>query len=229
MKAARKWRPSSFRETTEMPELSKFTLFVVAALVLLVTPGPAVLYIVTRSVDQGRRAGFVSALGVATGTLFHVAAAALGLSALLASSVLAFDAVKYAGAVYLVYLGVRKFIVSDQPAEDPSRTPASLQRVYIQGVLVNVLNPKTALFFLAFLPQFVSVSRGRIAIQILFLGLTFILLGICSDGTWAVVAGTVGMSLKRNLRFLRAQRYFSGSVYIGLGLAAAFSAPRRAG
>jgi threonine/homoserine/homoserine lactone efflux protein len=210
-----------------MPELSKLALFVVAALALLVTPGPAVLYIVTSSVDQGRRAGLVSALGVQTGTLFHIAAAAFGLSALLASSVMAFQTVKYAGAAYLIYLGVRKLTVGDARDEERSRTPRSLRQLYMQGVLVNLLNPKTALFFLAFLPQFVSVSRGAIALQVLFLGLTFVVLGISSDGTWALVAGTVGTSLKRNLRFLRAQRYFAGSVYLGLGLAAAFASPHR--
>ena len=135
-----------------MPEPSTLAVFVVAAVALLVTPGPAVLYIVARSVEQGRWAGLVSALGVHVGTLVHVAAAALGLSALLVSSALAFDIVKYLGAIYLVYLGIRRLLASDARAEAGAAAPRSLRRLFAQGIVVNVLNPKTALFFLAFLP-----------------------------------------------------------------------------
>src|SRR5262245_60890147 len=165
-----------------LPEASLLGLFVAAAIMLLVTPGPAVLYIVARSVEQGRWAGLVSALGVHVGTLVHVAAAALGVSALLASSALAFDLVTYLGAIYLVYLGIRKLLGRDQRANGEASAPRSLRRLFAQGVVVNVLNPKTALFFLAFLPQFVDASKGAVGGQILVLGLIFVALGVISDG-----------------------------------------------
>jgi threonine/homoserine/homoserine lactone efflux protein len=206
-----------------IPEASLLGLFVVAAIVLLLTPGPAVLYIVTRSVAQGRRAGMVSALGVHVGTLVHVGAAALGVSALLVSSALAFDVVKYLGALYLVYIGVRKLMGRDQPSGGRTLAPRSLRRLFGQGVVVNVLNPKTALFFLAFLPQFVDVSKGAVGLQILVLGLIFVALGVVSDGLYAVAAGTAGAWLKRGGRLLRAERYVSGSVFVGLGVTAALA------
>jgi threonine/homoserine/homoserine lactone efflux protein len=206
-----------------VPEPSLLGLFVVAALVLLLTPGPAVLYIVTRSVEQGRLAGLVSALGVHAGTLVHVLAAALGVSALLVSSALAFDIVKYLGALYLIYIGVRKLMGWDPPARGEALPRPSLRRLFGQGVVVNVLNPKTALFFLAFLPQFVDVSKGAVGLQILILGLVFVALGVVSDGLYAVAAGTAGAWLKREGRMLRAERYVSGSVFIGLGVTAALA------
>ena len=206
-----------------MPDPSTLSLFAFAALVLLLTPGPAVLYIVARSVEQGRTAGLVSTLGIHVGTLVHVGAAALGLSALLVSSALAFGVVKYLGAAYLVYLGVRKLTARgalDQPLTLP---PQPLRRVFWQGVVVNVLNPKTALFFLAFLPQFVDPDRGAVALQILLLGGVFLALALVSDGLWAIGAGTAGTWLKRNVVVLRAERYVTGSVFIGLGLTAALA------
>jgi threonine/homoserine/homoserine lactone efflux protein len=206
-----------------VPEASVLGVFVLAAVVLLLTPGPAVLYIVTRSVEQGRLAGLVSALGVHAGTLVHVAAAALGVSALLVSSAVAFEVVKYLGALYLVYLGIRKLLGWDQAVGGRALTPRSLRRLFAQGVVVNVLNPKTALFFLAFLPQFVDVSKGAVGVQILALGLIFVALGAVSDGLYAVAAGTAGAWLKRDGRLLRAERYVSGGVFVGLGLTAALA------
>jgi threonine/homoserine/homoserine lactone efflux protein len=206
-----------------LPEPSLLGLFVVAALVLLLTPGPAVLYIVTRSVEQGRVAGLVSALGVQAGTLVHVAAAALGLSALLVSSALAFNVVKYLGALYLIYLGARKLLGWDQAAEGRVLAPHTLRRLFSQGIIVNVLNPKAALFFLAFLPQFVDVSKGAVGFQILVLGLIFMTLGVVSDGLYALAAGTAGAWLKREARLLRAERYVGGSVFVGLGVTAALT------
>ena len=206
-----------------MPDLSALILFVIAAGVLLVTPGPAVLYIVARSVDQGRMAGIVSTLGVGLGSLVHVIAAALGVSALLVSSALAFNIVKYLGAAYLIYLGLRKLFERDK-VEQPGRLMAKkLSHIFYQGVWVNVLNPKTALFFFAFLPQFVDVAEGSVAWQILFLGAIFVTMGIFSDGLYALLAGALGNWLRDNLRFLRAQRYFAGTVFIALGLTAALS------
>jgi threonine/homoserine/homoserine lactone efflux protein len=206
-----------------MPDPSHLALFVGAALLLLVVPGPAVLYVVTQSVSQGRRAGFASVAGITTGTLVHIVAATIGLSALLASSALAFDVVKYLGAAYLVVVGIRRLAGLDRAAR--SRTIRSHAHLYRQGIVVNVLNPKTALFFLAFLPQFVDPSRGAAWAQILVLGLLFACLGFLSDGTWALVAGTLGERLRRSARFPRVQRYVSGSVFVGLGAVAALSAP----
>jgi threonine/homoserine/homoserine lactone efflux protein len=205
------------------PEASMLGLFVAAAVVLLITPGPAVLYIVTRSVEQGRLAGLVSALGIHVGTLVHVAAAAFGVSALLLSSALAFDIVKYLGAIYLVYIGVRKLMGWDQPSGGREVAPRSLRQLFGQGVVVNILNPKTALFFLAFLPQFVDVSKGAVGFQILVLGMIFVVLGVLSDGLYAIAAGTAGGWLKRDGRVLRAERYVGGTVFVGLGVTAALA------
>jgi len=202
------------------------TLFLVTALLILVVPGPAVLYITARSIDQGRLAGLVSVLGVATGSLVHVAAAAFGLSALLLSSAVAFSAVKYLGAAYLVYLGVRKLLVKEELQPLETAREQNFSRTYLQGIVVNVLNPKTALFFFAFLPQFVDPSRGAVALQIMLLGAIFTVMGVLSDGSYALLAGTLGGWLKGNLRALRAQRYFAGTVYIGLGLTTAFADTR---
>jgi threonine/homoserine/homoserine lactone efflux protein len=198
-------------------------VFAVAALVLLITPGPAVFYIVARSIDQGRVAGIVSTLGVGAGALVHVGAAALGVSALLLSSALAFNILKYVGAAYLIYLGVRKFLVRDEAEQPRPLASRTLARIFYDGVIVNVLNPKTALFFFAFLPQFVNISSGAVGAQIVFLGVLFVAMGIISDGSYAVVAGTFGNWLRQNHRVLRTQRYLAGSVFIGLGLAAALS------
>lgn len=206
-----------------MPDASTLALFVAAAFVLLVVPGPAVLYIVARSVDQGRLAGVVSVLGIQLGTLVHVAAATLGISALLVSSALAFNVVKYLGAAYLVYLGLRKLFSREPLQRLEVAERARLARVFWQGAVVNLLNPKTALFFFAFLPQFVDPSRGSIALQFLMLGLVFTLMALISDGLYALLAGAVGAWLRGNRRFLRVQRYATGGVYIALGVTAAFA------
>ena len=194
-------------------------LFGLAALALLVIPGPSVLFVVFQSAEQGRRVGLASVGGIHLGTLVHVAAAAAGLSALIVASSLAFSAVKYAGAVYLVYLGVRKFL--DRDAETQiERGPEPLRRAVVRGMVVNVLNPKTALFFLAFLPQFVVPDRGGVWSQALVLGFVFVGLGLITDSLYAVAAGTVGGVLngRRN-----AVRYGSGIVFIALGATAALA------
>ncbi|HEY4443629.1 MAG TPA: LysE family translocator [Steroidobacteraceae bacterium] len=205
-----------------IPDGSSLGVFAVAAILLLLAPGPAVLYIVARSVEQGRVAGLVSVCGITTGTLVHVLAAALGLSALLASSALGFAIVKYAGAAYLIYIGVRR-ILSGTPPAPLGLTRRSLGRLYRDGFIVNLLNPKTALFFFAFLPQFVDPSRGAVAFQIAFLGLLFTLMGLTSDALYALVAGTAGRWVKRKGRYLRWERYVTGGVFIGLGVTAAFA------
>jgi threonine/homoserine/homoserine lactone efflux protein len=208
-----------------MPDPSRLALFVGAALLLLVVPGPSVLYIVTQSVSHGRRAGIASVAGITTGTLVHIAAATVGLSALLASSALAFDIVKYLGAAYLIAVGIRRLAGLEREQGPHVRRTRDLGRLYRQGIVVNVLNPKTALFFLAFLPQFVEPTRGAAWLQILALGLLFAALGFLSDSVWAAVAGTLGERLRRSARFPAVQRYVSGSVFAGLGAVAALTAP----
>jgi len=196
-------------------------LFLAAALALLLVPGPAVVFIVARSVHQGRRAGLVSAIGVGTGSLVHVTGATLGLSALLLSSATAFATVKFAGAAYLVWLGVRTLLDRGGNIEAMMPVPRSLAQIWRQGVVVNVLNPKTAMFFLAFLPQFVDPSRGAVAAQTLLLGGLFVITGICTDSLYAIVAGTAGGWMRANPRFLRVQRAVTGAVFIGLGVTTA--------
>jgi threonine/homoserine/homoserine lactone efflux protein len=210
-----------------LPGWSDLLLFISAALVLLFIPGPAVLYIVARSVEQGRRAGLASASGIATGTLAHVLAATLGLSALLLSSAIAYSVVKYAGAVYLLYLGIKKFRERPAVRDELQQVPAlPLRRIYAQGILVQVLNPKTAIFFFAFLPQFVNPARGHVSLQFFVLGMVFILLGLSSDSVWALTAGSAAGWLRQNQAFIRNERYISGTVYLGLGMATAVSGSR---
>ena len=210
-----------------LPEWSSLGLFVIAALVLLLTPGPAVLYIVTRSIDQGRRAGLVSVAGVHVGTLAHIVAAAVGLSALLAASATAFNIVKYLGAAYLIYIGVRRLLERRAPAASGPGAPTRLRRAFLDGVIVNVLNPKTGLFFLAFLPQFVTVSRGHVGEQIVWLGVVFVLLGMITDSLYALTAGSAARWLRRRPGFLSSERWVSGGLYIGLGVVAALSSGHR--
>jgi threonine/homoserine/homoserine lactone efflux protein len=212
-----------------IPEPSTLALFLAATVALLVVPGPAVLYIVAQSIDRGRRAGLVSMLGIQAGALVHIAAAAVGLSSLLVSSAVAFETVKYAGAAYLVFLGIRRLLARDDLEEVRVRRERSLRRLFAQGALVNVLNPKTALFFFAFLPQFVDPDAGYAALQIALLGLLFIAVAVVSDGAYAIVAGGASAWLRESRAFARAQRYVSGTVFVGLGVATALSGSRRAG
>jgi threonine/homoserine/homoserine lactone efflux protein len=206
--------------TTVLPTTT-LPLFVTTALVLLLTPGPAVLYIVTRSIDQGRRAGLVSVLGIEVANFFHITAAALGLSAILLSSALAFNIVKLLGAAYLIYLGVRKLLSRDEDQRAQLGERKSLRRIFSQGVVVNLLNPKTALFYFAFLPQFVDASKGSVSLQVLALGLIFVMLATTTDSMYAILAGTAGQWLRNSVRFWSLQRYVTGTIYIGLGVTAA--------
>jgi threonine/homoserine/homoserine lactone efflux protein len=208
-----------------MPDPSTYGLFVVAALALLLVPGPAVGYVVARSVEGGRSAGLVSVLGVELGTLVHVAFAAAGLSAILASSATAFSVVKWLGVAYLIWLGLQRLLARDESGDvPPDVRPEPLARVFGQSVLVQVLNPKVALFFLAFLPQFVDPSRGAAWTQIVVLGGTLAALGLLTDGLYALLGGTAGNWLKHrntSASFRRVQRFFSGGVYLALGAVAA--------
>ncbi|HEY8629744.1 MAG TPA: LysE family translocator [Gaiellaceae bacterium] len=201
------------------PDSTSMWLFGLAALALLVIPGPSVLYIVFQSAEQGRRVGLASVAGIHLGTLVHVAAASAGLSALIVASTLAFSVVKYAGAAYLVYLGIRKLLERDAETRvEREREP--LRRALVRGMIVNVLNPKTALFFLAFLPQFVAPDRGGVWSQALVLGFVFVGLGLVTDSLYALAAGTVGGLLQRRQN---AVRYGSGIVFIALGATAALA------
>ena len=209
------------------PDPGTLAVFAAAAIALLVIPGPAVLYIVTQSIEHGRTAGLISMLGIQTGGLVHVLAAALGLSALLMRSATAFEIVKFAGAGYLIFLGLRKLFSRERFETTSERPPRRLDRLYRQGIVVNVLNPKTALFFFAFLPQFVQVDQGSVGLQIAVLGVFFLVLAAISDGMYALAAGTASDWLRGNPRFLRAERWISGTVLLGLGLTAALSGSNR--
>jgi threonine/homoserine/homoserine lactone efflux protein len=206
-----------------VPALSTLAVFCAAALALIVVPGPAVTYIVTQSIDQGRRAGLVSALGIATGGLVHVTAAVVGLSALIASSASAFTVVKLVGAAYLVVLGVRRLFSRDDAPPERSPEPAEHSRLFVQGVVVNVLNPKTALFFLAFLPQFVDPHRGSVALQAAVLGAVFVAMAVVSDSTYAIAAAALSDRLRNSVRARRAQRWVSGTIFVALGATAALA------
>ena len=203
-----------------MPDGSTLLLFIGASLALLAVPGPAVIYVVTRSLDQGRSAGIVSMLGVETGTFAYALAAAVGLTGLIAASETGFTIVKYAGAAYLIYLGVRRLIGGDEPEEAAT---SARSRLFLRGMVVQLLNPKIAIFFLAFLPQFVDSSTGPIATQILILGTLFTALAILSDGAYVLLAGAAGSWLRSGDRARRRLARISGGIYIGLGVTAALS------
>lgn len=205
-----------------MLDQNSFKIFVAAALVLLLIPGPSVLYVVTRSIDQGRIAGITSVFGNALGSGILAVAGAAGLSAILASSALAFSIVKYLGAAYLIYLGIKRLFISDEVIPTLIERK-KLSNIFFQGTLVSLLNPKIALFFLAFLPQFVDPLRGYIWEQTLLLGLTFVGMGICTDSIYALLAGTFGNWVKQQNAVQVGQRYFSSGIYIALGLFSALS------
>ena len=211
-----------------MPDISTFALFVAAALALLLVPGPAVIYVVARSVEGGRLTGLVSVLGVELGTLLHVVFAAAGLSAIVVSSAAAFSVVKWLGAAYLVWLGLRQILGRDGGDQEAplSGSGENRLRVFSQSVLVQVLNPKVALFFLAFLPQFVDPSRSAAWTQVVVLGTTLATLGLFTDGLYALLGGTAGEWIRKQRAgagLRRARRYVTGGVYIALGAVAAIS------
>jgi threonine/homoserine/homoserine lactone efflux protein len=204
-------------EVDLMPEKAAFLTFLVAAFALNLAPGPDMLYVIGRSVGQGRKAGIVSSLGVFVGCWVHILAAAFGIAALLRSSPVAFNAVRYAGAAYLIYLGIRMLSQKTDLTSQQLQTE-SLTSIFRQGVITNVLNPKVAIFFLAFLPQFIDANRGRVAWQIVLLGLIFNLGGTLVNLAVAYAGGTLGELLRRNQSIARLQRRFTGLIFVGLGL-----------
>ena len=193
----------------------QFLLFLAATVVLAITPGPGIFYVLARTLAGGRRQGIQSSLGTFFGGLFHVVAAALGLSAILAASAVAFHAVKYAGAAYLVGLGIR--MIRARNAEMPADTAAPGQGSFRQGILTEALNPKTALFFLSFIPQFISAGRGHVFLQFIRLGAISVLLNTIADLVVVFMAAPLERKLKSSARFRRRQRVASGLGMIGLG------------
>jgi threonine/homoserine/homoserine lactone efflux protein len=192
--------------------------FIVTAIVLVVIPGPAVIYIVNRGISQGRQAAVISALGIETGALVHVIAATVGLSALVASSQTMFHVVKYAGAAYLIVLGISAWRSREAAGDSPNMVrPVALRRVYVQGIIVNVFNPKVGIFFLAFLPQFVSPDQGAVWLQMLVLGLVFLVVATVLDVAYALASGFIGEWLERRERVARWRSRISGATYVGLG------------
>ncbi len=206
-----------------MPIDGSLLTFAVAALIVLVIPGPSVLYIIARSVSQGRQAGLVSAVGLSAGALFHVVAATAGLSALLLTSATAFAVVKGLGAGYLIYLGVRALLDRSPPATTAAPAERTLRRIFLDGVLVNVLNPKAAVFFMAFLPQFADPSRGAVPTQILLLGLVYCGMALITDAGYALLASQLRRWFGHRFGGSRLPRYASGTCYIGLGVGTALA------
>jgi threonine/homoserine/homoserine lactone efflux protein len=201
-----------------VPSLATLLLFAGSTLALLAVPGPSVLYVVARTVEHGRSAGLVSVVGLETGALIHVAAAAAGLSALVASSPAAFTALRYGGAAYLLWLAVRALRRSRADAPAPLGGAASYRRLFRDGVLVDVLNPKTSLFFLAFLPGFVHDGHGPVALQVVVLGLVFVALAALTDGAYALAAARVSRGVRR--RSPRPLALASAGAYGALGVLA---------
>ena len=210
-----------------MIEFSQLYFFLGASLALLLVPGPAVLYITARSANQGRLAGLVSVLAIETANFLQAVAATLGLSAILLSSALAFDVVKYLGAAYLIYLGVRKLLIREEETANGDVKPESLSRIYWQGFAINMLNPKTALFYFAFLPQFVDPAKGNVTAQTLLLGAIFVGMAFITDSLYALVASSLAERLRGNLHYQKGQRYFAGLVYLGLGITTALTGSKK--
>ncbi|MCL1601731.1 MAG: LysE family translocator [Actinomycetia bacterium] len=205
-----------------MPDTNAVLIVALASVILVVMPGPAVIYILTRSVSQGRAAGLASAIGVNLGSTFHVLAAVAGLSLLLASSSSAYSILKWAGVGYLAWIGYQTLTARDEVFAAPEMQPQSLRRVFTQGVVVNLLNPKVAIFFLAFLPQFIDPASANPALQTLVLGMTLVVIGLLSDTIYAIIGGHLGELFRRRPGAARATRLTAGITYLTLaGIAAA--------
>ncbi len=199
-------------------DTSTLAIFLAATLALNLTPGPDMLYVIARSAGQGRKAGLISALGIGTGTFVHIFAVAFGLSTLLVSLPLAYEAVKLVGAVYLMFLGARILLTRKKESDSEEASQDSLARIYRQGIITNVLNPKVALFFIAFLPQFVDQAHGPLAWQVIFLGFLFNTSGTTVNACIALLSGYAGNRLKGRRGLARAQRFFTGGVFMALAI-----------
>ncbi len=197
---------------------TNLALFLTASLALIVAPGPDSLYVLARGIGQGRRAGAISALGTSTGLLVHTTAAALGLAVLLQTSIVAYTIIKFVGAAYLIYLGVKAILTKQSMLVTPASGKPSWRRMYLQGMLTNVLNPKVALFFVAFLPQFVDQHSGAVALHMLLLGIIFASLALAYLLLVALLSGSLGTFLSARPAWASRIRWLAGSVMIGLGL-----------
>ena len=209
-----------------IPTLDNILIFASMAAILFVIPGPAVLYITAKSLEKGYKMGFISVLGIGLGALVHVAAVSLGLSAILLASPNAFTVLKYSGACYLIFLGIKKLVQRPQQVKQAikSNNQGTLN-VLLDGMIINILNPKTAIFFLAFLPQFVSLEKGHPTSQILFLGLIFIAIAALSNCTYVLISGEISSRLQHNSRFSWLGQYGMALVYFALGIFTLFLSP----
>ena len=205
-----------------MPTGTSFGLFLTAAFILALTPGPGIFYVLAQSLRGGRRVGIASSCGTALGGLVHVVAAALGVSAILATSALAFSIVKYVGAAYLIYLGLRTLTSTEELDLEAPFPLIDTRRSLYQGITTEMLNPKTALFFLAFIPQFIN-PHGVVFLQFVLLGCISVGLNTSADVVVALLAGPIGQRLRASARLRRRQRVATGSALIGLGAYVAFS------
>jgi threonine/homoserine/homoserine lactone efflux protein len=202
---------------------NNWTIFLMASLILLVVPGPAVLFIVARSLDRGTRGGLVTVLGISLGTIAHILVTAFGLAAVMSTTPLAFQVIKYGGAAYLVYIGVRQLLPSSGGRRPEQSTAGQNRRLFWDGFLVNLLNPKAMLFFFAFLPQFADPARGNLTLQLLLLGGVFLAMALLSDSLYALLAGRIAGWLRSRPAIFRWQRYLSSAILIALGIFTAFS------
>ena len=209
-----------------MFDIASFSLFVAASWALIIAPGPDMIYVITRGISQGRKAGLLSAMGVTVGILVHTIAAVLGLALLLRTSALAFLLVKYVGAIYLIYLGVKALKDKGSFAVIEQEKPMAFHSIFWQGALSNIFNPKVALFFLAFLPQFVNQNNGYVSLQMLGLGLVFALFGVAYLSVLGFFSGGIGSWLAQRARITGILRWLTGVVLIGLGLRLAFAQRR---
>jgi threonine/homoserine/homoserine lactone efflux protein len=201
-----------------MVDSSKLVLFLTAALLLAVAPGPGMLYVLARSLAGGRREGVLSALGTLVGGMVHVLAAGAGVSVVLAQSAVAFSTVKYAGAGYLCFLGVRMIVAARRDGDElPPEAARRARNPFWQGIATEVLNPKTALFFLSFIPQFVNREMGHVFWQFLVLGAVSVTLNTSADLVVTMFAGPLGNRIRSSAKFRRAQRTATGGIMIGLG------------
>jgi len=200
--------------------------FIVAALVVLVIPGPGVVFVIAQSVAHGYRAGLASVVGLSVGAMVHVIAATVGLSAILLTSATAFGIIKFIGAGYLIYLGVKTLLSRPYSTDIETPAPMPLRRLFIDGVVISIFNPKIAMFFLAFLPQFVDLSLGAVPLQIMLLGTIYAVLALFTDGAYAVLAGGAHHWLQRTISHSPWPRRITGNVYIGLGINTSLASQR---
>lgn len=209
-----------------MIDPAKFILFVGISWALILAPGPDMLYVITRGVTQGRKAGVLSAVGVICGILIHTSAAAFGLTLILQTSAIAFLIVKYLGAIYLVYLGIKAWREKSTFSVQTSSSSLSFRKIFWQGVLSNVLNPKISIFFLAFLPQFVDKGGSHVTMQMVILGLTFACFGLCFLLVVGYSSGAIGSWLTRRPQFGQFLQRFAAGILIALGIRLALTERR---